>query len=176
MNHNLKRLTIISMLLAMAIVLNYLESFIPVFVPGVKLGLANVIILIMLYEFKWYEALAVDILRILIVSLIRGTILSPAFFMAISGGMLSYLIMLLFSRIKIFSKIGVSVLGSLSHATGQIVIAIILLDSFDLVYYLPFIAILSVGTGIISGIITSLYLKRSITNKFINIEDEKPIE
>jgi len=176
MNHNLKRLTIISMLLAMAIVLNYLESFIPVFVPGVKLGLANVIILIMLYEFKWYEALAVDILRILIVSLIRGTILSPAFFMALSGGMLSYLIMLLFSRIKIFSKIGVSVLGSLSHATGQIVIAIILLDSFDLVYYLPFIAILSVGTGIISGIITSLYLKRSITNKFINIEDEKPIE
>ena len=176
MNHNLKRLTIISMLLAMAIVLNYLESFIPVFVPGVKLGLANVIILIMLYEFNWYEALAVDILRILIVSLIRGTILSPAFFMALSGGMLSYLIMLLFSRIKIFSKIGVSVLGSLSHATGQIVIAIILLDSFDLVYYLPFIAILSLGTGIISGIITSLYLKRSITNKFINIEDEKPIE
>ena len=176
MNHNLKRLTIISMLLAMAIVLNYLESFIPVFVPGVKLGLANVIILIMLYEFKWYEALAVDILRILIVSLIRGTVLSPAFFMALSGGMLSYLIMLLFSRIKIFSKIGVSVLGSLSHATGQIVIAIILLDSFDLVYYLPFIAILSVGTGIISGIITSLYLKRSITNKFINIEDEKPID
>ena len=176
MNHNLKRLTIISMLLAMAIVLNYLESFIPVFVPGVKLGLANVIILIMLYEFKWYEALAVDILRILIVSLIRGTILSPAFFMALSGGMLSYLIMLLFSRIKIFSKIGVSVLGSLSHATGQIIIAIILLDSFDLVYYLPFIAILSLGTGIISGIITSLYLKRSVTNKFINIEDEKPIE
>lgn len=176
MNHNLKRLTIISMLLAMAIVLNYLESFIPVFVPGVKLGLANVIILIMLYEFKWYEALAVDILRILIVSLIRGTILSPAFFMALSGGMLSYLIMLLFSRIKIFSKIGVSVLGSLSHAIGQIVIAIILLDSFDLVYYLPFIAILSLGTGIISGIITSLYLKRSITNKFINIEDEKPID
>lgn len=172
MKTNLKRLTIISMLLAMAIVLNYLESFIPIFIPGVRLGLANVIILIMLYEFKWYEALAVDILRILIVSLIRATFLSPTFFMALSGGLLSFVIMFLFSRIKIFSKIGVSILGSLSHATGQIVIAIILLESVDLIYYLPFIALLSLVTGILSGVITSLYLKRSITNKFIeNIEE-----
>ena len=173
MNNNLKRLTIIAMLLAMAIVVNYLESFIPVFIPGVRLGLANVIILIMLYEFKWYEALAVDLLRILIVALIRGTILSPTFFMALSGGMLSYLVMFLFSRIKVFSKIGVSILGALSHAAGQIFIAMIMLESFDLLYYLPFIALLSVGTGIISGMITSLYLKRSITYKFIENE-EKP--
>ena len=94
MNNNLKRLMIIAMLLAAAIVINYLESFIPIFIPGVRLGLANAIILIMLYEFKWYEALAVDILRILLVSLIRGTFLSPTFFMALSGGMLSFLIML----------------------------------------------------------------------------------
>ncbi len=168
MSSNLKRLTIIAMLLAMAIVVNYVESFIPVFIPGVRLGLANVIILIMLYEFKWYEALAVDLFRILLVALIRGTFLSPTFFMALSGGMLSFLIMLLFSRIKVFSKIGVSVLGSLSHATGQILIAMVLLESVDLVYYLPFIAVLSVGTGILSGMVTSLYLKRSITNKFID--------
>lgn len=168
MNNNLKRLMIISMLLAAAIVINYLESFIPVFIPGVRLGLANAIILIMLYEFKWYEALTVDILRILLVSLIRGTFLSPTFFMALSGGMLSFLVMLLFSKIKIFSKIGVSVLGALFHAAGQIFIAMILLETVDLVYYLPFIAILSIGTGILSGVVSSLYLKRSITKQFVS--------
>ena len=171
MNHNLKRLTIISMLLAMAIVLNYLESFIPIFIPGVRLGLANAIILIMLYEFKWYEALAVDILRILLVSIIRGTFLSPTFYMALSGGMISFLIMLLFSRIKVFSKVGVSILGSLGHAIGQIIIAMVLLDSINLIYYLPFIAVLSIGTGVLSGMVASLYLKRSITKIFV--EDEK---
>ena len=173
MNNNLKRLMIISMLLAMAIVINYLESFIPIFIPGVRLGLANAIILIMLYEFKWYEALAVDVLRILLVSLIRGTFLSPTFYMALSGGMISFLIMLLFSRIKVFSKVGVSILGSLGHAFGQIIIAIVLLDSINLVYYLPFIAVLSIGTGVLSGMVASLYLRRSITNFFINDNEEK---
>lgn len=164
---SLKRLAVIAMLMAMAIVLSILESFIPVFIPGVKLGLANVIILIMLYEFKIKEAFLVDILRIVIVGILRGTLLSPTFVMSISGGMLSFIIMLLFSRIKVFSVIGVSVLGSISHCMGQIIAAIFLLSSQAVVYYLPFIALLSCATGIICGIITKLYLKRSITKRFI---------
>jgi heptaprenyl diphosphate synthase len=163
----IKRLMIISMLLAAAIVIGYLESLIPLFIPGVRLGLANVIILIMLYEFKFYEALIVDLLRIFIISLIRGTFLSPIFFMALVGGMLSYLIMLLFTRFKKFSPIGVSVLGSLFHAVGQILVAIVLMSTVKIVYYLPFIALLSVVTGIISGLIAKMYLKRSITKNFI---------
>ncbi|MCM1130588.1 MAG: Gx transporter family protein [Roseburia sp.] len=162
-----KRLCIISMLLAMAIVLNILESFIPFGIPGVKLGLANIIILIMLYEFKPYEALAVNILRILLVGLLRGNFLSPTFIMSLSGGMLSFLVMYLFSRIKVFSPIGVSVLGAVSHATGQVIAAIILLGTQAVLYYLPLIGLLSIGTGIISGIITRLYLKKSITARFI---------
>lgn len=164
---NLKRVCIIAMLLAIAIVLNVVESFIPVFIPGVKLGLANVIILIMLYEFKIYEALAVDILRILVVGLLRGTFAQPTFFMALSGGILSFIIMMLFSRLKFFSVIGVSVLGSVSHACGQILVAIILLGTSAVVYYLPFIGMLSIATGIFSGILTRTYLKRSITKQFL---------
>ncbi|MDE6407176.1 MAG: Gx transporter family protein [Anaeroplasmataceae bacterium] len=163
-----KRLCIIAMLLAMAIVLNILESFIHIGIPGVKLGLANIIILIMLYEFKSYEALAVDVLRILLVGLLRGNFLSPTFMMSLSGGMVSFLIMYLFSRIKVFSPIGVSVLGAVSHATGQVMVAIIILGTKAVVYYLPFIGLLSIGTGIISGIITRLYLKKSITARFLN--------
>ncbi|MDE6242148.1 MAG: Gx transporter family protein [Anaeroplasmataceae bacterium] len=163
-----KRLCIIAMLLAMAIVLNILESFIHFGIPGVKLGLANIIILIMLYEFKSYEALAVDVLRIVLVGLLRGNFLSPTFIMSLSGGLLSFLIMYLFSRIKVFSPIGVSVLGAVSHATGQVIAAILMLGTQAVVYYLPFIGILSIGTGIISGIITRLYLKKSITARFLN--------
>ena len=131
-----KRFTIIAMLLAIAIVLNVLESF-TIFIPGVKLGFANIIILIMLYEFKPAEALMVDILRIFMVGLLRGSFLSPTFFMALSGGLTSFIIMFLFSRIKIFSPVGVSVLGSISHATGQIFVAIGLLGTNAVVYYLP---------------------------------------
>lgn len=164
---NLKRVCVISMLLAIAIVLNILESFIPMFIPGVKLGLANIIVLIMLYEFKFYEAFIVDLLRILIVALCRGSFLTPTFWMALSGGMLSYLVMLLFSRLKFFSPIGVSVLGAVSHATGQILIAILLLKTSAVLYYLPWIAILSVLTGALSGFLVKVYLKRSITYRFI---------
>lgn len=163
-----KRLCIIAMLLSMAIVLNIVESFIPVFVPGVKLGLANIIVLIMLYEFKPYEALTVNVLRILLVGLLRGNFLSPTFIMSLSGGMLSFLIMYVFSRIKVFSPIGVSVLGAISHATGQVIAAILLLGSQAVLYYLPFIGLLSIVTGIVSGIITNLYLKKSITSRFLN--------
>lgn len=164
---NLKRICILSMLLAMAIVLNMVETLIPIFIPGVKLGLANIIILIMLYEFKPTEALIVNLLRIIIVGLIRSTLLSPTFLMSLTGGILSYLLMLLFSRGKIFSPIGVSVLGAVGHTVGQVVIAIILLDTTAVVYYLPLIALLSVLTGVFSGILARAYLKRSITKQFL---------
>lgn len=164
---NLKRTCILSMLLAMAIVLNMVETLIPIFIPGVKLGLANIIILIMLYEFKPTEALIVNLLRIIIVGLIRSTLLSPTFLMSLTGGIFSYLLMLLFSRGKIFSPIGVSVLGAVGHTVGQIAIAIILLDTTAVVYYLPLIALLSVFTGVFSGILARAYLKRSITKQFL---------
>ncbi|MDE7161431.1 MAG: Gx transporter family protein, partial [Anaeroplasmataceae bacterium] len=114
------------------------------------------------------EALLVDLLRIILVGLLRGNFLSPTFVMSFSGGMLSFLVMFLFSRIKVFSPIGVSVLGAVSHASGQILAAIILLDSQAVVYYLPFIGILSIVTGVFSGILTKAYLSKSITHKFIN--------
>ena len=165
-----KRVCIISMLLAIAIVLNILESFIPLYVPGVKLGLANIIILIMLYEFKPGEAFLVDLFRIFLVGLLRGTFLSPTFIMAFCGGMLSFIVMYLFSRLPFFSPIGVSVLGAVSHASGQVFAAMGmgLLSIQAVVYYLPLIGLLSILTGIFSGVITKVYLNKSITARFLN--------
>ena len=167
---NTKRLAILAMLLAMAIVLNILESFIPVFIPGVKLGLANVIILIMLYEFKSTEALIVNISRIILVGVMRGNIFTPTFLMSLSGGLLSFLIMFIFSRFKFFSIVGVSVLGSISHCVGQILMAMVILGTKAVIGYLPFILFLSIATGTFSGILAMSYLKRSITSKFIEIK------
>lgn len=165
---NIKRIAIISMMLALAIVLNVLESFIPLFIPGFRLGFANMIILIMLYEFKFYEALSVQLLRIILVAILRGTLLSPVFFMSLTGGMLAYFGMLLFSRIKLFTPIGVSVVGALLHSFGQIIVVMILINLDSVIYYFPFIAALSLGSGILSGLIARLYLKRSITYQFID--------
>ena len=160
---------IIAMFTAAAIVISYLESFIPVFIPGVKLGLANVIILIMIFEFKWYEALTTNLLRILIVSLIRGTFLEPIFYMSLAGGVASYLVMLGLSKIKIFTALGVSSLASITHSLAQLAIASLLISSEKVFYYLPFVALLSLLTGILSGLIADLYLKRSISNRFISV-------
>lgn len=170
MNQKLKRLMIVSMMLAMAIIVNYMESFIPVFIPGVRLGLANVIILIMIYEFNSYEALAVDILRIFIVSLIRGTIFAPVFFMSLSGGLLSFFGMFIFSKIKIFSALGTSAFGAILHTIGQILVLIIILDNVNVINYIPLIGIISVATGILSGFICHTYLVRSITCNYIYVD------
>lgn len=86
----------------------------------------------------------------------------------LSGGVFSFLVMFLFSRIKVFSPIGVSVLGAVSHATGQVIVAMILLGTKAVVYYLPFIGILSIITGVFSGILTKAYLTKSITARFLN--------
>lgn len=169
---SLRRYSIVSMFLALAIVIGYVESFIPLFIPGFKLGLANVIIMIMIYEFKWYEAFLVDVLRIIILGIIFGTLLNPIFFMSLVGGLLSFIVMLIFSKLKVFSIIGVSVLGALSHSFGQIIVAMIILSLNAVIYFFPFIALLSLGSGILSGLIARTYLKRSITNNYIDVNNK----
>ena len=168
---NIKRISIIAMLLAMAIVVSVLESFIPMFIPGFKLGLANVIILIMLYEFKVGEAFSVQILRIVIVGLLRSTFLSPIFLMSLAGGLLSFIFMVLFTKVRLFTPIGVSVVGAVMHSLGQIIVAIFIIGTNAVIYYFPFVGLLSLGSGILSGLIAYTYLKRSITGRFVEVKN-----
>lgn len=169
----LKRMTLIAMFLAMAIVLSMVESLIPMVVPGVKLGLANCIVLLMLYEMKWQEAAAVMFLRILIVGILRGNLGQMTWLMSLSGGMISFLIMLLFSKIKIFSIIGTSVLGAVSHAAGQIFIAMLLLETGQVIYYLPLIGVLSTITGIFTGVLCKIIVKRKLLSNFMTNTETK---
>ena len=160
-------MALLGVLTAAAIVIAILESFIPsIGIPGVKMGLANIVILIILYELGIWEAGVVNLLRVLVVSLVRGAFLSMGFLMSLTGAALSFGIMVLFYLlIKKFSIIGVSVIGSVFHVTGQIIIAMIFLGSAYIFLYLPIIAISAIITGVFVGIIAQLIIKTGIIRK-----------
>ena len=162
-----QKMALLGVLTAAAIVIAILESFIPsVGIPGVKMGLVNIVILIILYELGIWEAVVVNLLRVLVVSLVRGTILSMGFLMSLTGAVLSLGIMILFYLlIKKFSIIGVSVIGSLFHVTGQVLIAMIYLGSAYIFLYLPVIAISAIITGVFVGIVAKLIINTGVIKK-----------
>ena len=162
-----QKMALLGVLTAGAIVIAILESFIPsVGIPGVKLGLANIMILIILYELGIVEAITVNLLRVLVVGLVRGTFLGMGFFMSLTGAVFSLGIMILFYLlIKKFSVIGVSVIGSIFHVGGQILIAMIYLGSAYIVLYLPVLAISAIITGVFVGIVARLIINTGIIKK-----------
>lgn len=162
-----QKMALLGVLTAGAIVIAILESFIPsIGIPGVKLGLANIVILVILYELGILEAVIVNILRVLVVGLVRGTFLGMGFLMSITGAVFSLGIMIVFYLlIKKFSIIGVSVIGSVFHVGGQILIAMIYLGTAYIVLYLPVIAISAIITGVFVGIIARLIIKTGIIKK-----------
>lgn len=154
-NSKTRRLVFLSLLLAIAVIVNYLESLIPsIGIPGVRLGLTNIVIMVILYNFTITEAIIITILRVFVVGLIRGTLFSIPFFMSFMGAILSILIMAILKNVKIFTEIGVSIAGSFMHCVGQIIVAIIAMDSFGLIYYLPILILISVPTGVFVGIVS----------------------
>jgi heptaprenyl diphosphate synthase len=158
---NVHKLALISLLTALAIVIAIAESFIPsIGIPGVKLGLANIVILVILYELGIVEAILVDLLRVFIVGLMRGNIVSMGFVMSITGATLSLSVMIIFYLLtKKFSIVGVSVIDSIFHVTGQVVVAMLFLESRYVLYYLPFIALSAIIAGIFVGIVARLIIK-----------------
>ena len=162
-----QKIALLGVLLAATIVIAILESFIPSFIiPGIKLGFANIVILVTLYELGILEAVFINMVRVLVVSLVRGTFLSMGFFMSLTGAFMSLGIMILFYLvIKKFSIIGVSVVGALFHVIGQIIIAMIYMGTVYVVYYLPIIALAAVITGTLVGIIAKAIIKTNVIKK-----------
>ena len=161
---NTRKITLMGVLTAGAIIIAILESFIPsIGIPGVKLGLANIVILITLYELGVVEALVVDFSRVFLVGILRGSIFSMGFLMSFAGAVFSLGIMiLLYLIVKKFSVIGVSVIGSVFHITGQILIAMLFLGTVYVVYYVPFIMISAIITGVFVGIVSRLVIKTGV--------------
>jgi len=162
-----QKIALLGVLTAATIVIAIAESFIPsIGIPGVKLGLANIMILITLYELGILEALGINVARVLVVSLVRGTFLSMGFLMSLTGAVFSLAIMIVFYLlIKKFSIIGVSVVGSLFHVFGQILVAMFYLGTAYVIYYLPVIAISAIITGVLVGITAKLIIKTGVIKK-----------
>ena len=164
---NVHKMVLISMLTASAIVISIAESFIPsIGIPGIKLGLANIVILITLYELGILEAVFINFFRVLITAAVRGTLFSMGFLMSLTGAAMSLGIMiLLYLVVRKFSIIGVSVIGAVFHVTGQILIAMIYLGTAYIVFYLPIIAISAIITGVLVGIVAGLVIKTGVIKK-----------
>lgn len=148
------------MLLSFSIVLSILESFIPLFngyIPGLKLGLANIIVLIVLYKYDTKDVFFVSILRVIVVGLMRTGLFSVNFFFSLSGALFSAVSMILFKKTRL-SMIGVSFVGSIFHSIGQILIAILLLKNNNMIYYLPWLLLFSIPTGLFVGYVSKKLL------------------
>lgn len=148
---NSKKIAYCGLLTTVALLLSYIERMIaiPMIVPGMKLGLANVAVLIALYLFHTKTAFCVSILRILISGMLFTGFAS--FLYSAAGALLSFLVMALCK--KRFSVIAVSIAGGISHNFGQIIIACIVVENAKLFYYMPFLTILGIVTGFLTGII-----------------------
>lgn len=149
-----KDITIISILTAMSVVIGIIESyftFLGDIIPGLKLGLANVIILFALYKYNFNKALMISIIRVFIVALIR-TGFGFNFHFSLGGALLSIIAMSLVKKTKL-SIIGVSIVGSISHSIGQVLIGMLILKNSNIIYYLPYLTLFSIPTGIIIGVI-----------------------
>jgi heptaprenyl diphosphate synthase len=154
------RMTLMAFFLAMAVVLSYVEGFIPFWLPGVKPGLANVVILIILYGFSWYDALLVDLGRVFLASLLRGVIFEMPFWMSLAGALASLLVMLLAKLLlKKLTIYGVSLLGAYVHSLAQVLVAVFFVGSWTVFYYFPFIALMSILTGLVTALVADRLLR-----------------
>lgn len=161
----LKKLIRMSMLISLSVVISIIESYIPILnnvVPGLRLGLSNIIIIFVLYKYSFKDSLYVSIVRVFLVGLLRTGLFSISFFFSLSGAIFSIIAMCLVKKIKIFSVVGVSIIGSIAHSIGQILVAIFILKNENIIYYLPYLLIFSIPTGIITGLIAKKILKSEI--------------
>lgn len=155
-----RNITTISVLTAISVVISIIESyfdFIGSVVPGLKLGLANIVIIFALYKYNFKTALGISLVRVLIVALIR-TGFGLNFFFSLVGALFSIISMALVKKTKL-SVVGVSLIGSICHSIGQVLVGTIILDNYNVIYYLPYLLLFSVPTGILIGIISKRLLK-----------------
>lgn len=155
-----KKLAMMGLFTALAMIFGYVEAILPISVgiPGVKLGLANIVVLFALYYLKPSEAFLINIVRITLVSFMFGNL--SVMLYSLAGGVLSFGAMLLFKKSGKFSVYGVSVAGGVFHNVGQLLVAMLVLETMSLVYYGPVLLISGVVTGLVIGIVSSEVIKR----------------
>lgn len=154
-----KKLVTMALFTTTALMLSYIESLFPFFfgVPGMKLGLANLAVVIVLYYYGWKDALAVNVLRIVLSGLLFGNLFSILF--SLGGTCISFVSMMLMKKLGL-TLYGVSMAGGVFHNVGQLLIAAFLVQTVEIGYYAPFLLAAGLATGFLIGVLAKEMLKR----------------
>lgn len=157
-----KKTAYMGMLTALAFVFSYIESLLPINlgVPGIKLGLANLVIIVTLYTIGIKAACTLSLVRIVLTGFTFGNPVSMIY--SLAGGILSLVIMILAKRSKTFSVTGVSVLGGVFHNFGQIMVAAVVVEMASLFYYLPVLILSGTIAGVAIGMLASILIQHLI--------------
>lgn len=157
-----KKIIFLSLLVACGILLQIIESFVPVvmIVPGFKIGLANIASLIALMIWDIKSMWIVGLVRILLASLLMGTIFSISFWLSLSGGLLSLVMMSVFKKSKIFSIYGISVIGAASHSIGQVLMITFIYQQYFMQLFLPVLLALSIVSGLLIALVATQVYNR----------------
>ena len=155
-----KKVAFLGVFLALALIFSYIETWIPnVFgVPGIKLGLANIVIVILLFRFGTKEAYGISVARVILAGFLFGNLASILY--GLAGAMLSLTVLLLLKKTGKFKVITVSAVGGICHNVGQLIVAILVLENYRISYYLPVLLISGLVTGILIGIVAQEVILR----------------
>lgn len=161
MREHTKKITFLGLSAALALLLSYVEAMLPPIyaaVPGVKVGLPNIAILFLLYRYGWKEAAAVSFVRLALSALLFGNV--TMLWYSLAGAVLSLSVMVLAKRLGWFSTVGVSILGGVMHNFGQVLVAMLLLETAEIGYYMLPLVISGTLAGIFIGILGAFLLKK----------------
>lgn len=155
-----KKYAYLGLLTALAFVFSYVEFLIPIHlgIPGVKVGLANLVIIVAIYTIGEKNAFLLSIVRIILVTFTFGNLSAMIYSMV--GAVLSFVVMLLAKKRNLLSVRGVSALGGVFHNVGQLLVAMVVLETSQLIYYLPVLMVLGTVSGVLVGILAALVVER----------------
>ncbi len=156
----MKKTAYMGIFLALALICSYIETLIPfhIGIPGVKLGLTNIVIVWALYLLGTKEALAISIMRIVLSGMMFGNAFSIAY--SLAGGLLSFIVMVLLKKTGRFKCISVSIAGGIFHNIGQLLVAAAIVQNLSVFYYIPVLFISGTITGLVIGVISQELILR----------------
>ena len=161
-----KKVAFLGLSIALAMILSFVESQIPalVAIPGIKVGLPNLVMVFLIYKVGWKETVIVSIIRVVLVSMLFGNVQTMAF--SVAGAVLSLTGMIILKKLNLFSCIAISVVGGVLHNVGQILMACLMTQTAQIAYYLPVLLISGTVAGVVIGLIGGMLVKRLDRFKF----------
>ena len=156
-----RRAAIFGIFTALALIFSYVELLIPINfgIPGAKLGLANLMTVLVLYKMGAKDALILSVTRIILSGFMFGNLFGILY--SLAGGLLSFAVMVLLKRSDCFSVVGVSIGGGTAHNIGQLLVAMAVVQTYQVGYYLPVLLVAGELTGLLIGLVTGEVLKRT---------------